>query len=108
MFSNKKMLWFLALNSLAVSAGSTSDYSAAKLSDKIYNSITKNISNKKDNSDNYKLVEKILKQKNKELKDLYLQGDYIVKPEYLEWQIFFSGFMRKVTLEAVKKIRGIQ
>ena len=23
---------------------------------------------------------------------MYLQGDYIVKPEYLEWQIFFSGF----------------
>ena len=27
-----------------------------------------------------------------ELKDLYKQSDYIVKPEYLEWQIFFSGF----------------
>ena len=40
----------------------------------------------------YQTIEKILKQKNKELKDLHLQGDYIVKPEYLEWQIFFAGF----------------
>ena len=23
---------------------------------------------------------------------MYLQGDYIVKPEYLEWQVFFTGF----------------
>jgi hypothetical protein len=40
----------------------------------------------------YKQIEEILNKKNKELKDLYLQGDYIVKPEYLEWQVFFSGF----------------
>ena len=41
---------------------------------------------------NYEVLEKILEKRNKELKDLYLQSDYIVKPEYLEWQIFFSGF----------------
>ena len=26
---------------------------------------------------------------------MYKQGDYIVKPEYLEWQIFFTGFSEK-------------
>ena len=52
----------------------------------------KNINVNKSNEKNYKLIERILKQKNKELKDLYIQGDYIVKPEYLEWQVFFSGF----------------
>ena len=30
--------------------------------------------------------------RNKELKNLYLQNDYVVKPEYLEWNIFFSTF----------------
>ena len=51
-----------------------------------------NIKTGKSNNNNYKLIEEVLNQRNRELKDLYLQGDYIVKPEYLEWQIFFSGF----------------
>ncbi len=85
---NKKMLMFLALNSLAVIPGEA----AESKTDKLYNKITKNMETGKSNNENYKLIENILKQKNKELKDLYFQGDYIIKPEYLEWQIFFSGF----------------
>ncbi|MCP1222942.1 autotransporter domain-containing protein [Sebaldella sp. S0638] len=54
--------------------------------------MVKNIDSEKSNDSNYKQIEKILNKKNKELKDLYLQGDYIVKPEYLEWQVFFSAF----------------
>ncbi|MCP1226061.1 autotransporter domain-containing protein [Sebaldella sp. S0638] len=60
--------------------------------EKLYNNMVKNIKQGKSNTKNYKILEEVLKQRNKELKDLYLQSDYIVKPEYLEWQIFFSGF----------------
>ena len=91
MRKNKKLLLFLALNSLALS-NITGNKELETKHDKLYNNIVKNIETGKINYDNYKLIEKILNQKNKELKDLYLQGDYIVKPEYLEWQIFFSGF----------------
>ena len=44
----------------------------------------KNINN------DYKIIEKKLKNRVKELNSLYKQGDYIVKPEYLEWQVYFS------------------
>ncbi len=71
-------------------------YSATTVSgntaENLYNQMFKNIDSEKSNDSNYKQIEKILNKKNKELKDLYLQGDYIVKPEYLEWQIFFSAF----------------
>lgn len=60
--------------------------------------MTKNISTNKSNKDNYQLIERILNQRNKELKDLHLQGDYIVKPEYLEWQIFFNSFADKIKI----------
>ena len=89
---NKKMLTILALNAFAALPGEAAAIKTTNKIDKMYDSITKNIQTGKSNSDNYRLIESVLKQKNKELKDLYLQGDYIVKPEYLEWQIFFSGF----------------
>ena len=66
---NKKMLMFLALNSLAVIPGEA----AESKTDKLYNKITKNMETGKSNNENYKLIENILRQKNKELKDLYLQ-----------------------------------
>ena len=90
-FKNKKLLFLLALNSLAISGG-VEKYDLGAKYDKLYTNMVKNIGTGKSNSDNYKLIEKVLNQRNKELKDLYMQSDYIVKPEYLEWQIFFTGF----------------
>ena len=90
MEKSKKLLMFLALNSVAASFAGTEQLSAKY--DKMYDSMIKNINSGKSNAGNYKLIEQTLKKRNKELKDLYLQGDYIVKPEYLEWQVFFSGF----------------
>ena len=87
MKANKKMLAFLALNALTAVSGEA----AETKTDRLFKNITKNIQNNKPNNTNYKLIERILKEKNKELNDLYLQNDYIVKPEYLEWQIFVSG-----------------
>ncbi|WP_435307854.1 autotransporter domain-containing protein [Sebaldella termitidis] len=60
--------------------------------EQIGNKITKNLEQGQESSKQYKVLEDILRERSKELKDLYLQSDYIVKPEYLEWQIFFSGF----------------
>ena len=90
---NKKLLVsFLALNAIlsAYSLGAADPVSPKY--ERIYNNIVKNMEQGKSNDKNYQIIERILKQRNKELKDLYLQGDYIVKPEYLEWQIFFSGY----------------
>ncbi|MCP1223577.1 autotransporter domain-containing protein [Sebaldella sp. S0638] len=95
MKKNKKMLvLFLSLNSMLTSYADTIDEIGTVSSryDRMYNSIIKNIRNEKPTQKNYQSIENILKKKNKELKDLYLQGDYIIKPEYLEWQVFFSGF----------------
>ena len=50
--------------------------------------MTKNIESGKSNDKNYKLIEDVLNKRNQELKDLYMQSDYIIKPEYLEWQVF--------------------
>jgi hypothetical protein len=93
MKKNKKLLTaFLALNGILSSYTTAATESGILKYDKLYNTITKNLEQGKSNESSYKLIEKVLKKKNKELKDLYHQGDYIVKPEYLEWQIFFSGF----------------
>ena len=89
---NKKLLTVLALNSLAVAAGSAQSGVNQVKYDQLYNKMIKNAETGKSNKSNYELLENILNKKNKELKDLYLQGDYIVKPEYLEWQVFFTGF----------------
>jgi hypothetical protein len=88
---NKKLLVsFLALNAM-VAAQSERPETSVKY-ERMYNSIVKNIEKGNTNEKNYQIIERMLKLKNKELKDLYIQGDYVVKPEYLEWQIFFSGF----------------
>lgn len=91
MRKNKKLLMsFLAVN--AIISSYTGAANASIKYDNIYDKMTKNLKNRKSNDENYKLIEKVLNKRNSELKDLYKQSDYIVKPEYLEWQIFFSGF----------------
>ena len=86
---NKKLLLsFLALYSMTAAYAETNVKVNSKL-DKIY----KNLINDKGVSEkDYGFLEEVLNKRNKELKDLYEQSDYIVKPEYLEWQIFFTGF----------------
>ena len=87
MKTQNKLLLFLALNAVIAPMSSAS----AKY-DRLYDKMIKNLNSNKSNNESYKLIERILNQKNKELKDLYLQSDYVMKPEYLEWQVFFSGF----------------
>ena len=97
MKKNEKFLkTFLMLNAVitGVAAAGTNNVKYEKM----YEKMTKNISTNKSNKDNYQLIERILNQRNKELKDLHLQGDYIVKPEYLEWQIFFNSFADKIKI----------
>ena len=87
---NKKLLMlFLAVNSLTASYAATST-SEGKY-EKVYSNMVGNIEAGKSNEENYHLLEKVLNERNKELRDLYNQSDYIVKPEYLEWQIFASA-----------------
>ncbi|ACZ10544.1 Uncharacterized protein with a C-terminal OMP (outer membrane protein) domain [Sebaldella termitidis] len=89
---NKKLLVsFLALNAILTSYAQAETVQSARY-ERMYNGIVKNLEKGSSNEKTYQTIEKILNQKNKELKDLYLQGDYIVKPEYLEWQVFFTGF----------------
>ena len=89
---NKKLLVsFLALNAVLTSYGQAETVQSARY-ERMYNNVVKNIEKGSTNEKTYQTIERILKQKNKELKDLYQQGDYIVKPEYLEWQVFFTGF----------------
>ncbi len=91
MKKNKKLLLsFLALNAAFSLYGETTPLISKY--DRMYNNTVKNINQGKTNEKNHQAIQKILNKKNKELKDLYLQGDYIVKPEYLEWQVFFTGF----------------
>ena len=89
---NKKILMFLlSLNVLIgnyVSAASTMKNNY----DKPHGNTVKNIDAGKTNVGNYKLIEQVLNKRNKELKDLYAQSDYVEKPGYLEWQVFFSAF----------------
>ena len=95
MKKNKKLLvLFLALNSILTSYADTAGGTGLSGSkyERMYNNIVKNIEKGNSTQKNYQVIENILKKKNKELKDLYLQGDYVVKPEYLEWQVFFTGF----------------
>ncbi|MCP1225894.1 autotransporter domain-containing protein [Sebaldella sp. S0638] len=92
MLKDKKMMFFLlAANSILSASAYGENFSDAKY-EKLYDNMVKNIQTGKSNDSNNKVIESILKKRNKELKDLYKQNDYIVKPEYLEWQIFASGF----------------
>ena len=89
---NKKLLMsFMALNAVMSSNAGASAVSKPLEYERLYNKMVKNLELNKSNSKNHKLLEQILNKKNKELQELYIQGDYIVKPEYLEWQIFFSA-----------------
>ena len=81
-----KSLIFLIL-AINVFALADNDVNSKKL-EKIFNNIAEN----KNTDKNFKIVNDLLAQRNKELKDLRLQSDYIIKPEYNEWQIFFTGF----------------
>jgi hypothetical protein len=91
MLRNKRAFMLLALGSMAnIYAENNSNISKGKY-ERLYKNITNNLGSKS-SENNYRLLEKILNKRNKELKDLYIQGDYIIKPEYLEWQVFFSGF----------------
>ena len=93
MKKNKKLLMsFLALNALIPTYLKGAETPLSLKYDKLYNKITKNIELGKSNDDSYRLLEKVLNQRNRELKDLYLQSDYIVKPEYLEWQVFLNTY----------------
>jgi hypothetical protein len=90
---NKKLLVsFLALNAILSSYAAGATTASTPKYERMYNNVVKNIEKGSSNEETYQTIQRILNQKNKELKDLYLQGDYIVKPEYLEWQVFFTGF----------------
>ena len=90
---NKRLLLsFLALSSTLPVYSANSGKSTVMNKDRLYNNMIKNLGQEKSNKENYKLIERALNQKNKELRDLYYQGEYIIKPEYLEWQIFATGF----------------
>ena len=94
---NKKLLVsFLALNAILTSYAQAETVQSARY-ERMYNSIVKNMEKGSPNEQTYQTIQRILNQKNKELKDLYLQGDYIVKPEYLEWQVFFTGLYTEKT-----------
>ena len=92
MLKNKKRVLFLLAANSILSAGAYSESISDAKYEKLYNNMVKNIQTGKSNESKNKLIESIIKKRNKELKDLYAQSDYIVKPEYLEWQIFASGF----------------
>ena len=90
MKNKEKLLLFLAFNAVAPFVNAESKY------DRLYDKMVKNIKTEKSNEDSYNMLTRVLNQRNKELKDLYAQSDYIVKPEYLEWQVFFSGLYSNV------------
>ena len=94
---NKKLLVAVALNSLAAAYGKNNMQNGQLRHDRLYTGITAQISVGKTDRESYALIEKILKQKTKELEDLYLQSDYILKPEYLSYQIFFSGYYSNIS-----------
>jgi uncharacterized protein with beta-barrel porin domain len=92
MFKKKEWLLFcLALNSVTGLSYSDENLSDNKQNN-LYQNMKKNIDKERSNKGNYKLIEKILKNKNNELQDLYLQNDFVIMPEFLEWQIYFTGF----------------
>ena len=73
----KFIVGFLALNSMITSYSETLGVQSSGKYDRIYENIIKNINRGRPSDTSYKLIEQMLKKKNKELKDLYNQGDYI-------------------------------
>ena len=92
MFKNRNIMLMLALGSLTTAYAEENNKLSESKYGNIYNKMIKNINKGKSNDSYYKLIEKTLNKRNKELKDLYVQSDYVMKPEFLEWQMFFSGF----------------
>ena len=93
MIKNKKLLMFLMAINAAYGANTENKNSELDTKyDKLYTKMIKNINEGKSNDSNYKLIENVLNKRNKELNELYLQGDYIIKPEFLEWQVFYNVF----------------
>ena len=69
---NKKLLVsFLALNAILTSYAQAETVQSARY-ERMYNGIVKNLEKGSSNEKTYQTIEKILNQKNKELKDLYL------------------------------------
>ena len=80
MNKNKKLLVsFAAINAILPAFANAGQHVSGVNYDRLYNSMISNLKTGKSNDSNYKLIEKVLTQRNKELKDLYLQSDYIVK-----------------------------
>ena len=91
--SRSILAFSLALNAaLSAYSGSAPAKIQNMNADNLYSKITRDLKSGKSSSATNKLLESILKKRNKELNDLYAQSNYIVKPEYLEWQIFATGF----------------
>ena len=102
MLKNIKILMLMVLNSM-IGITAPGNKNEVNKFENIYNKMTKNLDENISNDNNYKVLEKILNQKNEELKALYLQGDYIIKPEYLSFQVFFSGFYNDKDRKGTKK-----
>ena len=69
---NKKLLTVLALNSLAVAAGSAQSGVNQVKYDQLYNKMIKNAETGKSHKSNYELLENILNKKNKEFEVIQL------------------------------------
>ena len=110
MLGNKRMCMFLALGSIAsIYADNNNNISKSKY-ERLYNNITKNMGSKTAD-ENYRLLEKILNKRNKELNDLYMQSDYIVKPEgnlflYPEIDTYWAKVGGADPFEYMKKFSG--
>ena len=70
MLSEKRMLLLLAVNAI-ISNVANSDNMSIHKNEVLYNKMIKNINSNKSNKKNYKLIENILSQRNKELKELF-------------------------------------
>ena len=72
MKKNKKLLVsFAALNAMIPAYVSAGQATSAVKYDRLYNNMMNNLKTGKSNDSNYRLIERILNQRNKELKDLY-------------------------------------
>ncbi|MCP1223745.1 hypothetical protein [Sebaldella sp. S0638] len=79
---NKKLMMLLAMSSMAnIYAGTETELKTGKY-ERLYNNMTKNMNKGLSNDSNYKLIEKVLNQRNKELKDLYMQCNGQAKWEH--------------------------